>query len=329
MAIDSSLALERSDATLRYWISQPPAPTTDPTLVLLHGATLDHHAWAPQVAALQDRFAIVTPDLRGHGESTGRFDFTPAVDDIEALLEVLPADQVVLVGLSLGGNIAQELARRNNPRVRALVIADATCNTAARHPLEALTGVTALHVQAAFDGPAFAQRAARATATDPQVQQYALAANRHRSHHETIGILASLLLSALRPDPAFRLAVPTLLVRGEFDTIGDIARGMRAWARRETLVEYAEIPGAGHASNLDNPEAFTSVLEAFLRRVFPLGSGAPAGPASAEVEARAERLYARYGSRPWQLLPEQTREHFRGLVADGIDGTGRPLRETG
>src|SRR3954454_9993969 len=157
-------ALERPDATLRYWISQPSAPSANPTLVLLHGATLDHHAWAPQVAALHDRFALVTPDLRGHGKSTGRFEFTAAVDDIEALLEVLPADQVGLVGLSLGGNIAQELMRRNSRRVRALVIADATCNTAARHPLAAWMGVAALHAQAAVHGPAFAQQAARATA---------------------------------------------------------------------------------------------------------------------------------------------------------------------
>src|SRR4051794_15478921 len=217
MTVLSPHALERPDAVLRYRISQPSVPSADPTLVLLHGATLDHHAWDPQVAALRDRFPLVTPDLRGHGASTGRFDFTAAVDDIEALLEVLPADQVVLVGLSLGGNIAQELVRRNNPRVRAMVIADATCNTAARHPFAASMGVAALQVQATVGGPAFAQRAARATATDPEAQQYALAANRHRSPHETVDILASLLTRALRPDPHYRLPVPTLLVRGQFD----------------------------------------------------------------------------------------------------------------
>jgi 3-oxoadipate enol-lactonase len=327
--IRSSHALERPDATLHYRISQPTTPTANPTLVLLHGATLDHHAWDPQVAALQDRFPLVTPDLRGHGASTGRFDFTAAVNDIEALLEVLPADQIVLVGLSLGGNVAQQLVRRNNPRVRAMVIADATCNTAARHPLAAWMGVAALHAQAAVDGSAFAQRAARATAIDPQVQRYALEANRHRSNHETVGILSSLLTNALRPDPNYRLPVPTLLVCGEFDGIGDVARGSRAWARRDALAEYAEIPGAGHTSNLDNPEAFTKILEAFLRRVLPLRSGATAGAGSPDVEASAERLYARFGGRPWQLLPEPTREHFRGLVVDGIDGAGRPLRATG
>ncbi len=281
----SSHSLQRPDATLRYWTSRPPAQTTEPTLVLLHGATLDHDAWTPQVAALRDRFPLVTPDLRGHGASTGTFDFTAAVHDIEALLDALPADRIVLVGHSLGGNIAQRVVRGNDPRIRALVVADATCNTAPRNPLEAWMGVAALHALAAVDGPAFAQRAARATAIKPRVQRYALDANRHRSNSETVGILASLLTDALRPDPGYRLPVPTLLVCGEFDGIGDVASGSRAWARRDALAEYAEIPGAGHTSNLDDPEAFTAVLEAFLRRALPLGSGAGAEAASSDVDA--------------------------------------------
>jgi len=43
--------------------------------MLLHGATLDHRAWQPQVEALQDRFHLVVPDLRGHGASDVRFEF--------------------------------------------------------------------------------------------------------------------------------------------------------------------------------------------------------------------------------------------------------------
>src|SRR3954452_2942142 len=273
MTVLSPHALERPDAVLRYRISQPSVLSADPTLVLLHGATLDHRSWAPQVAALRDRFPLVTPDLRGHGESTGRFDFPAAVDDIEALLEVCSADKVVLVGLSLGGNIAQELVYRHNDRVQAMVIADATCNSAA-HPLAATMGVAALTWQAAVAGPTFKRQGARAMAIDPEVQQYAPEANGRGSNDETVDILASLLTSALRPDSDYRLPVPTLLICGERDTIGDIAAGTQAWARREALAEHAVIPGAGHVSNLDNPEAFTEVLEAFLGRILSAGSGA-------------------------------------------------------
>jgi hypothetical protein len=42
-------------------------------------------------------------------------------------------------------------------------------------------------------------------------------------------------------------------------------------------------------------------------------------------DRRARNLYRRYGARPWHLLDDQTRNHFRKLVAAGIDGAGRPL----
>jgi len=220
------LDLVRPDTTIRYWTAGPDAA---PTVLFLHGATLDHRAWDPQVAALQGRFRIVVPDLRGHGDSTGHFDFDSAVEDILVLLDHLAVDKVVLVGLSLGANIAQAVLRRAPDRVRALVVADATCNTATRHPFAATAGVTALRMQALQSPVAFARQAAQVTATDPKVQQYVLDVNAHRSSHETVDILSSLLTTALQPDPDYRLTVPTLLVHGDLDRIGDIAESLRTW----------------------------------------------------------------------------------------------------
>jgi 3-oxoadipate enol-lactonase len=237
--------------------------------VLLHGATLDHHAWAPQFEALHDHFQLVAPDLRAHGESTGTFEFEAAVADTVALLDELPARRVVLVGLSLGANIAQEVVRRRPDLVHALVVADATCNAAVRHPLAVPMTIGLLNVQAMLPGDRFARHAVNQTALDPRVRTYAAQANARRTNGETVAILTSLLAGALRPDPDYRTPVPLLLVRGERDQIGDIARGTTAWARREQLAEYALIPEAGHTSNLDNPQAFNEVLTTFLDRVVP------------------------------------------------------------
>ncbi len=310
--------LARPDATIRYWATPEPASSSAPTLVLLHGATLDHRAWDVQVAALQQSHPLVVPDLRAHGESTGDFTFRAAVHDVRALLDILPADDVVLVGLSLGANIAQELVRQEPGRFQALVLADAPCNNAAHPPMAAAMGISALRWQALVAGSGFADQVARAPANDPAARRYAREANAHRSNDETIDILASLLTHALRPDPGYQLPVPTLLMHGADDSIGDIRGSTARWARREPLAEYAVIPAAGHASNLDNPAAFTAVLQKFLGRVAPSGH---------DQDVIAERLYARYGSRPWELLPEATRQHFRGLVEAGVDGTGAPLLE--
>ena len=257
--------LERPDATIHFWTGGPPDA---PTVLLLHGATLDHHAWTPQTDALRDRFHVVVPDLRGHGESSGTFTFASAVDDVDALLDHLPAERVDLVGHSLGANIAQEVVRRRPERVHTLVVADATCNTAQRNPYAVQMTVGMLKTQAMLAGDAFARYAADQIAVDPEVRAYALHANAHRTNAETVAILASLLGAALRPDPGYRTPVRALLIRGAHDHIGDIATDLAAWARREEL-PYAVIPDAGHTSNLDNSEVFTAVLLDFLDTLTP------------------------------------------------------------
>ena len=177
--------------------------------------------------------------------------------DVLALLGEVPAGRVVLVGLSLGGNLAQEVVRRAPERVAAIVVADAICNTGARHPLATSMTVAALSAHAMLPGDHFARYAAQMVALNPQVQRYALDANGNRSNRETVRILTSLLTGALRPEQDYRLPVPALLVHGQLDQLGDIALSTRAWAQREPLAEYVVISAAGHASNLDNPAAFT------------------------------------------------------------------------
>jgi 3-oxoadipate enol-lactonase len=261
--------LVRPGATIAYWVS---GPRRAPVVVLLHGATLDHHAWDAQVDELAGRYRVVVPDLRGHGESTlqGGFRFDDAVDDVAALLdEVDTGAPVVLGGLSLGGNIAQEIVHRDAGRVDALVVADSTCNTAARHPLAAPMTIAALTAMALGGRARFMQHAAAATSPRDDVRRYVLDANGERTSTEVVEILASLLNDALHPEPGYRLPVPTLLLNGADDRIGDIAAGNRDWAARDPMAEHVVIPGAGHASNQDNPAAFSAALTAFLGRVLP------------------------------------------------------------
>jgi 3-oxoadipate enol-lactonase len=260
---DGGRELIRPDARIRYRTSGPAAA---PAVVFLHGSTLDGESWAGQVEALEEDYRVVVPDLRGHGESTmdGRFEFEAAVEDVLALLDDIDAERIALVGLSLGGNIAQEIVYRRPERVDALVVADATCNTAPRNPLQVPMTVSFLAAQTMTSRSRFLQRAAAATAQDEEVRQYVLDVNENRSVAETLQILVSLVNDALHPDPDYRLPVPALLIHGDGDRIGDIAGSTREWAAREPLAEYVVVPDAGHVSNQDNPEAFNAALTAFL-----------------------------------------------------------------
>jgi 3-oxoadipate enol-lactonase len=258
--------LERPDARIQYWVQGVDGA---PTVVFLHGATLDHHAWDAQVEVLSEQYRIVTVDLRGHGLSTmaGRFTFDAAVADVMALLHTLRATPLALVGLSLGGNIAQEIVYRAPELVDALVVADSTCNTAPRHPLESTWAIAGLASLGMTSRESFLQRAALATAQDEAVQRYVLEVNANRSTRDAIQIVSSLLASALHTDRDYRLPVPTLLVHGDGDGMGDIVAGTRVWAEREPLGLYVTIPNAGHASN-------QAELAAFLDRELPPGGRA-------------------------------------------------------
>src|SRR6478672_11288597 len=162
--------LIRPDATIAYWLSGSPQA---PTVLLLHGATLDHDAWEPQVARFATRYRVIAPDLRGHGESTltAAFRFEDVVADVFALLDEVRTDApLALVGLSLGGNIAQEIVYRAPDRVDALVVADATCNTAPRHPLAAPITIATLSTMALTGRDRFMQRAAAVTSVRADVR---------------------------------------------------------------------------------------------------------------------------------------------------------------
>src|SRR4051812_5531909 len=260
--------LVRPDATIHYEIT---GPAGAPTVVLLHGSTLDRHSWDRQVEVLRSDYRVVVPDLRGHGESTleGRFGFDAAVEDVLALLDEVGGERVALVGLSLGGNIAQEVVYRRPDAVEALVVADATCNTAPRGPLEVPMSMGYLAASAVTPRARYLEQAVAVTARDEAGRQYVRDVNEGRSVSEIVQILGSLIGEALPPDAGYRLPVPTLLVHGDGDRVGDIADSTGAWAAREPLAAVVVVPEAGHASNQDNPEVFNAALTAFLAEALP------------------------------------------------------------
>lgn len=94
---------------------------TKPTLVLLHGWGLNHAIWQPIAAALADECTVLTPDLPGYGLAT---DYpTPyALDGLADQLAVNVPPQSLLLGWSLGGLVATQLALRHPEKVRALAL---------------------------------------------------------------------------------------------------------------------------------------------------------------------------------------------------------------
>ncbi|MBI1417497.1 MAG: alpha/beta fold hydrolase [Limimaricola sp.] len=100
-----------------------------PALVLVHALGLDHRMWRDVIPVLTERFRVIAYDLRGHGAAAGAPVAQGLVNyagDLVALLDRLEIDSAHVVGLSLGGSIAQELALGRPERLRTLTVVAST-----------------------------------------------------------------------------------------------------------------------------------------------------------------------------------------------------------
>lgn len=100
-----------------------------PALVLVHALGLDHRMWRDVIPVLTERFRVIAYDLRGHGAAAGApvaQGLVTYAGDLVALLDRLEIDSAHVVGLSLGGSIAQELALGRPERLRTLTVVAST-----------------------------------------------------------------------------------------------------------------------------------------------------------------------------------------------------------
>ena len=110
-----------------------PGPHPDaPTLLLVHGlgatALLN---WAPAFQSLSSQFRVVALDLRGHGRSSAperRFRLSDCADDVAAAARALGIERCVLVGYSMGSQVAQLVWRRHPELIEGLVLSAASRN---------------------------------------------------------------------------------------------------------------------------------------------------------------------------------------------------------
>src|SRR3984893_2508135 len=102
--------------------------TGDPATILVHGWATDANYWNAQFGPLKAKYTVVAVDLAGHGGSTAsRKDWSMGNygEDVATVARMLPNQQIILVGHSMGGTVALEAARRIGDRVIGIIVVDA------------------------------------------------------------------------------------------------------------------------------------------------------------------------------------------------------------
>ena len=240
-----------------------------PPLVLVHGAAEDGRAWRPQLAGLADEFTVVAWDEPGAGRSSdvpAGFGLTDYARCLAALIEALALGPVHLGGLSWGGTVVQELYRHRPDLVATLILVDTYAGWKGSLPeAEVAARVEGARRMLAAPPDEFDPTLPGLFAGDPPAEFMPLL-EAMAADVRPAGMRTALraMAEADQRDLLPRIAVPTLLIWGELD-----ARSPLSVARRfEQAIPDAElvvIPGAGHVSNLEQPEAFNDAVRAFCR----------------------------------------------------------------
>lgn len=120
-------------------------------LLLLHGLLASGAMFDPLIEALETRFRVLVPDLRGHGKSgnlSGPYDVPALAADLDVVLAEAGFERAAVMGYSHGGAVAQQLARNRPDAVSKLLLGCTyACNVAtAREQLEAWTLLALLHL---------------------------------------------------------------------------------------------------------------------------------------------------------------------------------------
>lgn len=234
-----------------------------PPLILLHGWTLDHRLWRPQVGTLGQSHFLVMPDRRGCGRATAPPDLAREAEDVIAIADFLGFERFALLGLSRGAVVALDVARRYGSRLTGLIVSGA--------PLPALVEreeVIDLDHYRALVACGDLAGFRRAWTEHPLMQTHspeaaALAAEMLADYGGRDLLQGGGETPGLPREVLAMLPMPVLSMTGEHDTPWRraCARALAAVAPR---ARHVEIPLAGHLANADNPGSFNAAVTAFL-----------------------------------------------------------------
>ena len=255
-------------------------PQDAPALLWLHGLGATKTSWLPTLLPFADRFRMIVPDLPGHGESEKpRTDYTPRYygRSMRKLLDAVGVERAAVIGNSMGGRVALELAVRSPDRVRGLaLLAPAVPGLRVRYllgfmriapteigaiPFPVRERLTKFVIGRLFSAPEILSEETRLAAADEFIRIY-------QAPMARMAFLDSLRHVLLEPAKPFwarmeRVRTPALVVWGEEDHLLPVRLAGKLAGALPTC-DLVILPKVGHVPQLEALEETSAALEKFL-----------------------------------------------------------------
>jgi pimeloyl-ACP methyl ester carboxylesterase len=243
-----------------------------PWLVLIQGMGLDRRGWGPVLRRLRRHFRLLLVDNRGSGHSDrpgGRFGVADMAGDVVAVLDAAGVRRAHVLGASLGGMVAQELAISHPERIDGLVLACTTPGWPFAYPMPAasvrlIAATSRMTAEAARRRHTENALSARALRERPELvgRLLELQASRPMGRDTRSAQAAAGARFAGRLRQA-RIRARTLVLHGGADSVVDPRNG-RLLADRIPGARLIVFPGLGHLLFWEDPDGFAAAASSFL-----------------------------------------------------------------
>ncbi|OPX55527.1 Pimeloyl-ACP methyl ester carboxylesterase [Oceanospirillum multiglobuliferum] len=244
---------------LGYICTQWPIQPELPTLILIHGAGLNHAQWQAQLEGLRDSANVIALDLPGHSLSAhheGEQSIAAYSQNIVELMEALALKQAILVGHSMGGAVCLEFATRYPERAQALVL----LNTGAKLKVQ-----PALLEQIRDNYPAYVDMMVQNTLTDgaaPEIVE-PFADLLHQGDIESVVRDFEACNAFDRLDVLAEIQCPALVLSAELDQMTPPKYGQYLADQLDNS-QFVVVEGAAHLSPMEHPDEVNQAITDFI-----------------------------------------------------------------
>ena len=237
-------------------------------LLFIHGLGSCAEDWQSQIEYFRDRYRTITCDLRGHGRSTkprGPYSIEVFARDLASLLRELEIGPTHVVGISLGGMVAFELAVDSPERVRSLVIV----NSGPAVPAETFKQRLPLHVRLLYARVlglrGMAKMIAKRLFPKPEqigLQRAFIARLAANDPHCYLASLRAIFAGWSVADRLPEIRCPVLVLASDHDYTPVALK--QAYAARLPNAKVVVVPDSRHALPMEKPREFNAAVAGFL-----------------------------------------------------------------
>lgn len=253
------------DDTRLYWNERG----TGEPLLLLHGLGSSSRDWAAQVNHFADHYRVLRIDLRGHGRSErgpGSYSIPQFARDVAVFLRRREATPAHVVGLSMGGMIALELAANTSELVRRLVVVNSVADMRLHSWHDVWFYISRRLTVQLLGMRRVGQLLAGKLFVKPSQEDLRRKFVRRWAQNDKQAYLWSVdaIMRWSVTDRLDRIDVPTLLISSDEDYTPVSAK--ERVAARMPNAELAVVDDARHALPVEHPEEFNEIVDSFLAR---------------------------------------------------------------